>query len=89
MAVKKFLKVHDKPKYSNEANLVAIEEIILEADKNVRNNYTKMIIKRRSNDGFYYCQLELRSEDKGDIVFQLGNYIDAKKYKKQKLNFKF
>jgi hypothetical protein len=71
--------VHEKPKYTNEASLVPIEEIILEADKNIKNNYSRLIIKRRSNDGVYYCQLELRNEDNGDILFQLGNYIDAKK----------
>ena len=58
--VKKFTKTFEKPKYTLEPMLNAVEEIVLEAlDKSSKNNYSKLLIKRRTSDGLYFCHLFL------------------------------
>lgn len=82
--VKKFAKTSDKPKYSNEQTLVTIEEIILEAvDKSSKNNYSRLLIKRRVNDDIYFCQLSLCNDQTNEVLFRLGLAIDAEKYIQQ------
>ena len=78
--VKKFAKTFEKPKYTNEPVLTPIEEIILEAvDKTSKNNFSKLLIKRRSNDGIYFCQLSLKAEQNNDVLFKLGLVSEAEK----------
>ncbi len=84
--VKKFAKTFDKPKLptSAEHNLVPIEEIILEAvDRSSKNNYSKLLIKRRATDEVYFCQLGLCSDQTNEVVFRLGLANEAEKYIQQ------
>jgi hypothetical protein len=71
-------------------NQMPIEEIILEAvDKNSKNNFSRLLVKRRSCDGVYFCQLFLRSSeaaaageksnDANDVQFKLGMSSDAER----------
>ncbi len=70
-----------------------IEEIILEAvDKSSKNNYSKLLIKRRSSDGVYFCELSLRryentpadsKSNSNEVLFRLGFCSDAEKYIQQ------
>ena len=74
-------------------SLQSIEEFVLEAcDKTSKNNYSKLLIKKRASDGIYFCQLSLRpppSDDdldtstSRDILFRLGLVTDAEKYIQQ------
>ncbi len=62
----------------------SIQEITLEAnDPNSKNNYSKLLIKKRSNDGIYFCQLSLRNNDTTNVLFELGNLIETEKYIEQ------
>ena len=85
--VKKFAKNNEaqaKLKFSNETNIVPIEEIILEAtDKTSKNNYSKLLIKRRPNDDNFFCQLSLCRERTNEVTFRLGLANEAEKYIQQ------
>jgi hypothetical protein len=72
----------DKPPLNNDLTLYPIQEIILEAvDKASKNNYSRLLIKRRSSDGIYFCQLSLKKNDQSnDVLFELGLQIEAEKY---------
>lgn len=60
--------------------------MVLEAeDKSSKNNYSKLVILRQSNDGSYYCKLSLRSDQRNEISFRLGTASDAEKYIQQYL----
>jgi hypothetical protein len=48
-------------------------------DKSSKNNYSKLLIKRRSNDGIYFCQLSLRKGLNTETLFRLGLAHDAEK----------
>ena len=39
------------------------------------------MIKRRTNDGIYFCQLSLRKGFNSETLFRLGEAHDAEKYK--------
>lgn len=57
-----------------------IEEIIMEAnDPMSKNNYTRLVIKRRANNGVYYCQLCLQPNQTSEVVFRLGTACEAEK----------
>lgn len=82
--VKKFANNLEYPKYTNEQTLVPIEEIVLEAvDKNSKNNYSRLIIKRRNLDDIHFCQLSLCSDQSNDVLFELGFSNEAEKYIQQ------
>ncbi len=84
--VKKFAKTVERPKLSTNTDhtLIPIEEIILEAvDKTTKNNYSKLLIKRRSTDEVYFCQLGLCSDQTNEVVFRLGLANEAEKYIEQ------
>ncbi len=69
---------------NSEISLNSIQEITLEAnDPNSKNNYSKLLIKKRSNDGIYFCQLSLRNNDTTNVLFELGNLIETEKYIEQ------
>jgi hypothetical protein len=54
--------------------------VILEAvDKQSKNNYSKLLIKQRSNDGIYFCELSLKNDQSNDINFRLGSACDVEK----------
>lgn len=78
--MKKFAKGNDRPKVSNDQNLVPVEEIILDAvDKTSKNNYSTLLIKRRQSDDVYFCQLSLCSDQSNEVTFQLGLANEAEK----------
>ena len=78
--VKKFAKNSEKFKFTNDQSLVSIEEIILEAvDQTSKNNYSKLLIKRRPNDEIYFCQLSLCSDQSNNVLFRLGLVSEAEK----------
>ena len=78
--VKKFAKNIEKFKYTNDQSLVSMEEIVLEAvDRNSKNNYSKLLIKRRLNDEIYFCQLSLCNDHSNDVLFRLGLANEAEK----------
>lgn len=82
--VKKFTKNFEKNKFTDDLTLDPIEEIILEAvDKTSKNNYSKLLIKRRNNDEIYFCQLSLCSDQTNGVLFRLGSFQDAEKYIQQ------
>lgn len=57
-----------------------MEEIVLKAvDKNSKNNYSKLLIKRRSLDDIYFCQLSLCIDQSNDVLFELGFASEAEK----------
>lgn len=78
--VKKFAKGNDRPKASNDQNLIPMEEIILDAvDKTSKNNYSKLLIKWRQSDDNYFCQLSLCIDQSNEVTFQLGLANEAEK----------
>lgn len=82
--VKKFAKNSEKFKFTNDQSLVSIEEIILEAvDQTSKNNYSKLLIKRRPNDEIYFCQLSLCIDQSNNVLFRLGLVSEAEKYIQQ------
>ncbi|RNA02753.1 transcription factor SPT20 -like protein [Brachionus plicatilis] len=82
--VKRFSKCPEQTRYTLEPNLIPIEELVLEAeDKSSKNNYSKLVILRQTNDGAYYCKLSLRNDQKNQISFRLGSASDAEKYIQQ------
>lgn len=54
-------------------------------DKSSKNNYSKLVILRQSNDGSFYCKLSLRNDQKNEISFRLGTALNAEKYIQQYL----
>jgi hypothetical protein len=63
---------------------ISIEQLILEAiDKLSKNNYSKLLIKRQSDDDVYFCQLSLRPDQSNDVLFRLGFANEAEKYIQQ------
>ena len=62
--------------------------MVLEAvDKQIKNNYSRLLIKQRASDGVYFCELYLKpvTSENGefDDFFRLGLASDVERYVQQ------